>query len=238
MSATLEDILTDISLEIDYSATIPASSDGEYMRRLKLVNVFERRWARANKYKWLELRNTASLITVVGTSTVDLPSDLAPRNLVVSGSGTLRIDGTDYTLVEASDVGTYTTSSRICWITADFSTGTRVYKLNIQPTPTEAKSFDIIYYSSNLAVSSAGSGMAVMADVTDVTKCPDSEYLSQSVLAVLYASDDEGGKSGLAMDKAAVVLEDMMASEDIGSVNQINEIPVVAEQAGYPNIGE
>lgn len=233
---TLDDVLVEISLDIDSSATPPAATDAEYTRRLKLANRFERLWATALNYRWPELyTETTSTTTTIGQTYVAMPSDFERGNLVLNKAGEIKIGSIYYKVVDPSDRQTYPAIARVCWFTGNKPSGIR---MNIGVTPTQSEIVYLNYYSTNLATDAGGTSKAVMTTGTDQTKCRDPYYLVFGILSVLYKSDDEGAKGQDNEIQAISRLNSMISYILSENENQDMEIPDVAEKSGFPNIGD
>lgn len=235
MSYTLSDILTEISLDFDFTSDLPPTTSSEYTRRVKLINRYERKWAQAMGGKWDTLRLSTTLSTTANVSTVTLPTDLTLNGLLLTETGAITIGSYEYLLVSFDQKDNYMAYDRICWISGNPIIG---LTLNISPTPDSTMSIELNYFTTNLAYDSTNVGKAVMTTVTDVTKCPDAQYIIAGVLSDLYKTDEN---PNLGVDfgaQARDALNMMIADQNSGSYNQFSEIPDMATLEGFPQIGD
>lgn len=233
--ATLNDIQIGIALDVDSSADAPGTNDSEFNRRLYLINRAERKWAKALNGRWPQLLQTpTNITTTAGQNYITLPSDFEFGNLVLAADGEIKIGSIFYKLVNRDMKDVQYDSAYICWITGNPSAG---YRLNIQPTPQDVLTVNLVYYSNYLATTSGGTDQAVLATTTDITKVSDPDFLVFDVLSHLYKDDDEGNK-GLDFERLAQDrLNQMISLASRGQQNQFDEIQELAEVGGFPSIG-
>lgn len=233
--ATLDDIQTEIAADFDSSATAPASTNSEYARRLVLINRAVRLWATERNGRWPELATTTSLSTTANQAYVTLPSDCGIGCIDLSEAGEIEINAIKYKMVNFDQRKSYTSTSRILWVTVN--EGGAGYRLNIQPTPTSVVAFNLDYYSNKLATSTGGTSQEKLSISTDITKCPDMQYIVFYTLGQLYKDDDEGAKGVDFGNQAIDRLNMMLARAQVGEFNQNAEIPFFAERSGYKPLG-
>lgn len=233
---TLSELLTEISLDYDASSSTPSTSSTEYARRVKLINRFERAWARELNYKWNDLLKSSTVTITSGNSSASLPSDFKFGNIVTNEAGEVKIGNSYYQLVRKDEVGSFDTDSRLCWVTGNDAQG---YTINIQPTATDNLSVTLDYFTTNLAATSAGVEQPVLVDGTDESKCPDPYYIVYSALGVLYKADDDEIGRGMDYERLATEsMSNMIANNSVGGLNQVGVIPDYAEVSGYSYIGD
>lgn len=235
MAYTLNDIMVEIALDFDFTSDLPPTTSSEYARRIKLINRYERQWARGMNGKWSSLRLSTTLSTVANTATVSLPTDFNMNGLMLTSVGGIVIGDSEYLFIDASQKNNYVDAQKICWITGNQVIG---YTLNISPTPDSVMTIYLDYFTSNLAYDSTNVGKAVMTDLTDITKCPDASFIINSVLGDLYKVDEN---PSLGVDFTAQARESMqlmIGDENVGNYNQFEEIPDYATLEGYPQIGD
>jgi len=233
---TLNDLLTEISLDFDTSASVPSSSSSEYARRVKLINRFERLWARELNYKWADLAKSTTLTITSGNSTATMPTDFKYGNIILTGSGEVKIGSSYYRMVSKDQVLDFETNQTIAWITGNDAAG---YTFNIQPTATGTLTVTLDYFTTYLATNASLTEQAVLSADTDITKCPDPYFIVYSALAVLYKADED--EIGRAFDYERLATEsisNMIANNMIGGLNQDSVIPDYAEVSGFSNIGD
>lgn len=229
MAITLLDIMTDISVDFDMSPSIPVSTSNEYRRRLRLVNRFERTWARRLAYKWTDLYTEATLTTSTSVDYVALPSGIALGNIVLDTYGCLLVDSIPYEVVRPDKVDT---NCRQVFITGNNIIG---FRLNFLNKPSSATNFTLKYYTTNLATNTSNIEQDVLLVDTDKTKCPNHYYIVYGVLSVLYKTDDDLQK-GIDYERQSFdVLSDMMANQMIQNQNEDQYIEDLFDD--YP-IGE
>lgn len=235
MSTTLEDVQTMIAVDFDSSSTPPATTNTEWARRTKLINRAEKEWARKLHYRWPQLYTETTLTTTPSTATVSLPSDMEMHNIILTGDGYLKVGSTPHKLISVMEKDDYASDETLLWVTGNSAIG---YTLNIQPTPSEALSITLRYYSNSLAMdTTATTDKTVMVESSDITKVPDPTYLALYTLAQLFKDDDEGNKGVDFQSQAIDLLNTMIAQFNIGQTNQDSTIGHVDESAGFGGYG-
>jgi len=237
MATTLDKIQQEIAANYEHTSNIPGSTDARYVQRLVLINRFERDWGRYRKLgsRWPQLFSVdTSISTVASTATVTLPSDFTLNGLALDTDGEVEIGGNGYLFIKRENKDKYADAERLTWITGNDAAG---YTLTINPTPTTVMTVTIPYYTTNLATNAAGTGQEVLALGTDLTKCPNPMFLAYSTLSELYRNDREENQARRYESKAEDAWDEMVSNNFNANVNQMRQIPDVAEDEGYPNIG-
>jgi hypothetical protein len=226
--STLNEIQRDIALDFDASSAAPPTTNSEYIRRKYLIQRAVRRWVSALQGRWSVLFKSTTLTTVPTQTYVDMPADY--NIALFPTTGYVKIGSSYYQIMNASTAQDITDNTKYVYVYGNKIQG---FKLHISPTPTEAETIALEYYSNMYAVDSAGDDTENLSNDDDETKCPNHEYIVYDVLGFLYKSDDETNK-GLDMERQArQMLFDMIAEENIGGINSAGEIPVVTDVEGY-----
>jgi hypothetical protein len=206
---TLLDIQKRISARYDISGdTVPTTST-EWGRRVTLINLAEKKLQKESKWSWLI--KTTTLTTTPNVAHVNLPADYSKGSLIAQLTTHLKIDTVEYMLADKATQTTLNSTSKIVWISGNEASG---YRLNIQPTPTTAVSFSISYISTYMATDSSLTEKEGLADATDITKVPNPDYLTNYVLAELYASNDDLAKARMYTDMMQEELRAMLINDN------------------------
>lgn len=236
MSTTLNDVLRDISLVIDYTSSTPSSNDSEYQRRIYFVNMAERYWAEANNYRWRELFKNDTLTTTAGQEYVTLETDVSFNNIVLGSDGTITINGRKYTVIEFTEKQKFeNTGIPVAYILGNPVQG---WKLYLDPTPDGAYTFDLPYYTTNLAYATGGiTEKEVMTTSTDLTKCSIPRFLGFYALSHLLKNDTDPNLGVDYERQALEILKKALVAQNHSSINQSNTVEDYMEINGYRRIG-
>lgn len=213
------------------SGTTISSSSSEWARRLSLINQAESEWSGFLGGRWTALLKSLSLTTTASQAYVDLPSDFSKGALVIPQSNLVIINNESYRLVNASEIASYDSTSKICWIMGNEAVG---YKLYIQPTPADAYAITtLFYYTNNLAVDNSNTEISKLTTSTDVTKMSDPYFIIDWVIGELYLVDDEIQQKWSAYKESAKRRLLDMSLIDMGEQGQYVTVPVGADIDGY-----
>lgn len=227
---TLTQIQNAIAARFDYSGTSFSSVSSEWTRRLVLINQAEDTWKRFMEGKWECLFVPNTLTTTASQSYVTLPSDYEKGAGIVTIDGMININNMLYKLVQKSETLNYDTNSNFAWITGNKVDG---YKLNIQPTPNGAYTFNFDYYTNLLAKKSDDTYLEFLTNPDDKTKIPDPYFIVDWVIGELYLIDDEPQTKYQPFKDSAEKRLVNMATAEGREENQIVEVKVVSEESGY-----
>jgi len=231
--ATLNDVQSLISAEFDQSGSVINPFSGEYERRRRLVNIAERMWREFNSGRWSVLRTTASLILTIGQPYVTLPSDyIIGREDFDHNNQLLKIGSTDYKKITPNQRYQFDPAEPLVWFSGNEAIG---YRLNLQPTPSEAVSFDFPYFSKNTAIDENNIEKEFMTLPSDKTKIPDPTFLSDYALGRLFRVDDEPAKGGQYTQESLTSRLVLMASQN-AQIQGLN-IPNAADDVSLEPIG-
>lgn len=232
--ATLADLQTEITAIFDQAGGSIDSSTNEYTRRTTLLNRALRNWAETKSYTWRELIKSTTLTTTPSQSYVDLPSDYKYGHLLLPQNQRLKVGNDSYQLLEYGDAINQGSSVYYLYITGNQGAG---YRLNINPTPTEALNIPISYYSNELATNTSGTSQAKLVSSTDIPKCPSSDYLIYKTVAEMFLIDDEGDQYSQYKEMAAEEMKNMIINHELGEDNQGVGLVFVDEAQGFEPIG-
>lgn len=230
---TLDDIQSRIASGVDYTSSAPSTSDTEYARRLKLINKYEKQWALKEGYRWKDLVVSTTLTTTANVATVSLPTDY--KSAILQPAGTLKVGSANYEFIPIYMKGKYFDNSQYLYITGNDAVG---YTLNINPTPDDAYSIEFDYYSKYLATNSGGTDKEVMTTGTDITKCPDPEYIVYMVQYDLLMHDNRGDKAIECKNEGLNILDNLVNENFRNEHNYVRKIPVYKEDSGYLLMGD
>lgn len=232
---TLDEIQTQIAVDIDSSANPLPSTNTEYVRRRKIINRYERSWASRKNYVWNVLLNKAQVTINAGETSVVLPSGFTGKNIALSQDGYITIGGVSYRFVRYDESKTYADTARITYLLGNDSVG---YTLHVKSATEEARTIEFDYYTKNLATNSNGdTEKEVMTEPTDITKCPSPEYIINASLATLSKTDDESDKGLDYERRAEQEMDEMVANENVGMFQQEDRMMDIMEIEGYDSLG-
>lgn len=160
-------------------ATVPASTDDEYIIALSLANEAIRRWAQYDNTFWKELFTSLSLngegeTVSAGTTDYDAPDDMKAyggviRILDANGNIVRR-----YRLYEPQDVQFKTQLSQFAYFTGDATNG---FTLHLNPAPDTAIdgfTLDYDYYKKPTQFTNGG---------TEITEMSEPDFVVHRMLA-------------------------------------------------------
>jgi hypothetical protein len=230
---TLQEIQEAISVEHDFTTATENVDSQEYKRRTNMINRAAHDWARAKNHNWTELFKETDL-TTTGAATLTLPADFSFRNLSTRWSGSISIGDLEYSFVSPHEKQNFEDTTQIIWLTGNPSNG---YTLNIQPTPDSGETLNLRYFSTNLATDTSGTDQAELVLGTDVTKCPDPEYMVMAVLATLFKTNEDPSL-GVDYERRSIdILNDMIADSQ-NVLGQDTTVTNYQETGGFPPIGD
>lgn len=212
--ANLTQLQTRISARFDQVGGTISETSGEWTRRTTLINDAARKWAKITR--WVQLLTTTTLTTTASQNYVDLPSGAEYGNLILPSDQMIKLNNLYYSLVPYDVAKSKDDSDYYMYILGDPING---YKLYINPTPSDAYSFDLAYYTTELATDSSGTSQEELTTGTDITKCPDPDYLVYGTLMELFLidGDDQFNKyEQMQLD----VLNNMLENNLLGQVNE------------------
>lgn len=172
----VEEIQNRIAAYVDQKSTAPSNTSDAWDLRLKYINMSQTEWSEL--YDWPNLYteyNTATS-TSTGNASISLPDDFRTiasfPKAVPAGSNSY-----EYAQIRPQEKGMYTSSDRFFYLYGDEDRG---YTMVFNPGTSSGQfesgaSIFISYYSEP----------ASLASPTDVSPCPDAEYLVQRSIAYL-----------------------------------------------------
>lgn len=232
---TLDDILEEVAVDYEFSTTYSTTST-EYTRRRRLANRYASEWASRRQYRWAELLTTTT-ITADGTTTLDLPSDFSPGNMILHNDGTFTFGETPYTIINSGDLYRYTQSGDFTvYFTGNPASG---YSLTFNTAPPNGTAIDITYYSTDTATDSLGVSQAELEGGGDKTKCPRPRFIVYNILAALFRVDEDvdAGRSLKFEQLAEREMNLMLGLANSGNINESSVIEDSALVNGFPPIG-
>jgi hypothetical protein len=176
--ATLEDIQTSIANEVDQSSTAPTQGGTDWLIRRNLINRSISDWGET--YDWKSLLKTHNgRVSVAGLASYSLPADFKK----LDGYPEITWDGvtTDqFAVIDASKRTQYSDSDRYTYVTGNSKNGNYLY-IHAN-TLASGASVKFTYFAAPASLASA----------TDVTDCPDPNFLIQRTLYYLYKAREDG----------------------------------------------
>jgi hypothetical protein len=166
---TVNELQTRLALVLDKQVVVPTTGGLEWNRRLECLNWAQSEWAEA--YKWGVLYKEAST-SFVGNSTVSMPTDYRKVD------GYVNISGFNYFQILPVEKILYSTSDRYFYELGNYSDG---YSLVLN-TNNISSGVSIAY--------NYWSRPASLATTTDISMCPNPDYLINKSLSYYLESVD------------------------------------------------
>ena len=232
--ATLTELQTRISARFYQAGNTLSSTTTEWARRRTLLNAAAREWDRKAKGAWPQLRKSVTLSTAPSQNYVDLPSDFKYGRMLLPESEFVKIGEEYYPLYQFDYTQSLDSSLKYLYISGNGQAG---YRLNINPTPNAVLDLTFSYYSTNLATNASGTEQTELSLETDITLCPDPDFLVAHALMEMFSVDDEGNLYKIYSDMSKELLNDIYYNYQIGQVNEGMRIPLVDESQGFAPIG-
>jgi len=178
MSWTLTDLQTAIANEVDQSDTYPTIGGDDWNIRMNLINRAIQDWG--NTYEWKALLKVHNgRVTTAGFATYGLPTDFQK----IDGYPVVTWDGetTDsFPVIDPTKYTQYNDSDRYTYVLGNDRDSKTLYIH--ASTLCSGASVQFTYYASP----------ASLASPTNVTECPDPNYIVQRSLYLIYKGREDG----------------------------------------------
>jgi len=178
MSTNLNELQRRIAALVDQTTDLPTAGGDDWNLRLKYLNMAQREWVEV--YQWPILYKEYCFLASTASSlaTYDLPSDF--RKLV--GYPKITADGTttdEYPVIRPQEKEQYLGTDKYCYVLGNESEG---YKLIVNP-PSIVSGASIFVPYQSIPTS--------LASPTDVSVCPNPDFLVQRAIAYLYEARED-----------------------------------------------
>lgn len=177
--ADITDIQSRIASIVDQSDDAPTAGNDTWDLRLKYINRAQNKWQGISDWPQLYKEVFTNTSQATGNVTVAMPADfkkLAGYPLIVESTTET---GTEYSQIDPWERKQYGSTDKFCYVLGEPSGG---YQLILHPG--SLVSGASIYYNY-------WSGGATLASPTDVSMCPDPEYLVNESVAQLWESRED-----------------------------------------------
>jgi hypothetical protein len=199
-------------------ATVPASTDREYLLGIPLANNAIRRWDRADGKLWEELFTTAQLQGNDGGATLTFDasatSTTGPTNMRKPGSfiklthPTNTANNIRIPVVEASDTYAKGTNSTYAYFIGSASRQDWTLQFNGQYSNYDGWTIDYVYYRTPTFITEGG------GEVVDMS---DPNFIIQSMLQSRFVNSRNGFAYNDAKEQATNALMNMVIENDSGA---------------------
>lgn len=180
MATNVTELQNRIASIVDQSPTAPTAGGDDWDLRLKYLNIAQGEWAES--YPWQVLYKEFNSLTSQSTATISLPSDF--RKL--SSFPKITVDGTntyEFPEIRPQEKEQYSGSDRYCYILGNPSDNYSLY-VGAGTSSGQLSSGASVYIPYLAAPAS-------LSSPTDVSMCPDPEFLIQRGIAFLWESRED-----------------------------------------------